>query len=63
MRPPAFYNKTPAGGLLGLDRGGGRVVQAQEKDKLERIGHTSERQSREYQDVRHDDLRRITDIM
>lgn len=38
-------------------------VPAPEKDKLELIGHTSERQLREYQDVRYDDLRRITDAM
>ena len=38
-------------------------IDAPSKDKLELIGHTSEEMLRYYQDVKVDDLRRITDML
>ena len=40
-----------------------KPIDAPLKDKLALIGHTSERQLMDYQDVRYEDLRRITDAL
>ena len=58
-----IYHKLVLLEMLQIFRHFGKRAAGSDKDKLALIGHASDEQLRDYQDVHYEDLQRITDAI